>query len=588
MNRSATLRFISVLLASHLPGPFAQCQDLVWDQIHSIPDSPFSFTYNGQSSKDLLSDWKREGSSETLPGGKNRKFTSYDDSSSGMVLQYESTEYADFGAHEWILRFTNGGDADTKVVSDVWALDCTIPCEATEDLTLYYADGSEGRVDDFHPRQNSLEVGAEFDLAPNGGRSSDGVMPYFNLSFSGRSGLIIAIGWTGQWKALIGRDQNSQLTLRTGMKHTHLKLHPGESIRTPSILLLPYSGDRQTGQNTLRRFLLKEILPKPGGRPLQLPIAASGATIGFSSVTESNQVAAIRNLADKKLPVDTWWMDAGWSLGGFPMGMGNPDPDPKRFAHGLRPVADEAHSTGLKFLLWFEPERVMPGTWLRENHPEWLLAPSNLPPPLEYQKDWRLLDLGNPEALDWVKTKVSHDISDYGVDIYRHDFNMHPLYYWRTEEEGDREGIHEIKYIQGLYEYFDFLSNEHPGLLLDNCASGGRRLDFEMMKRSVPLWRSDFCWDPIGGQSITFALSNWLPVHGLGAVSADAYSLRSGYGTNVSFAFDYYNKDAAFWEPLTSGIEEYRMVREFFFGDYYPLTDYSTGEAAWMACEVHR
>ncbi|MCA9439062.1 MAG: alpha-galactosidase, partial [Candidatus Omnitrophica bacterium] len=205
----------------------------------------------------------------------------------------------------------------------------------------------------------------------------------------------------------------------------------------------------------------------------------------------------------------------------------------------------------------------MPGTWLRENHPEWLLAPSNLPPPLEYQKDWRLLDLGNPEALDWVKTKVSHDISDYGVDIYRHDFNMHPLYYWRTDEGADREGIHEIKYIQGMYEYFDFLSNEHPGLLLDNCASGGRRLDFEMMKRSVPLWRSDFCWDPIGGQCITFALSNWLPMHGLGAVSADAYSLRSGYGTNVSFAFDYYNEGAAFWEPLNSGIEEYRMVREF-------------------------
>lgn len=64
----------------------------------------------------------------------------------------------------------------------------------------------------------------------------------------------------------------------------------------------------------------------------------------------------------------------------------------------MRPVSDAAHDAGLKFLLWFEPERVMPGTWLAEHHPDCLLAPAGLPPELQYQTDWRLLDLGNSTA----------------------------------------------------------------------------------------------------------------------------------------------------------------------------------------------
>ena len=49
---------------------------------------------------------------------------------------------------------------------------------------------------------------------------------------------------------------------------------------------------------------------------------------------------------------------------------------PQRFPRGLRPISDHAHTKGLKTLLWFEPERVTPGTWLHEYHREWLLRPT--------------------------------------------------------------------------------------------------------------------------------------------------------------------------------------------------------------------
>lgn len=85
----------------------------------------------------------------------------------------------------------------------------------------------------------------------------------------------------------------------------------------------------------------------------------------------------------------------------------------------MKPVADAAHRAGMRFLLWFEPERVMPGTWLFEHHPGWLLKPGDsVPAPPRYQVNdgFHLFDLGNPEALAWLKAKLS-GVTVIGIDL---------------------------------------------------------------------------------------------------------------------------------------------------------------------------
>ena len=56
------------------------------------------------------------------------------------------------------------------------------------------------------------------------------------------------------------------------MALTHLKLHPGEEIRTPKILMLFWQGERSRGQNLLRQFILAHHRPLSDGKPLQTPI----------------------------------------------------------------------------------------------------------------------------------------------------------------------------------------------------------------------------------------------------------------------------------------------------------------------------
>ena len=47
------------------------------------------------------------------------------------------------------------------------------------------------------------------------------------------------------------------------------------------------------------------------------------------------------------------------------------------------------------------------------------------------------------------------------------------------------------RYILGLYSLWDRILSAHPGLMIDDCSSGGRRIDLETLSRSFPLWRSD-------------------------------------------------------------------------------------------------
>ena len=151
----------------------------------------------------------------------------------------------------------------------------------------------------------------------------------------------------------------------------------------------------------------------------------------------------------------------------------------------------------MRFVLWFEPERMRAGSQLAKEHPEFLLDAD----PTRADAKNLLLNLGNPAARKYMTDTLSAAIAEHGVDVFRQDFNFEPLPYWEKANAPDRVGITEIRYIEGLYEMWDDLLGRHKSLSIDNCASGGRRIDLETCSRSLPLWPSDFmdvCGPPYG------------------------------------------------------------------------------------------
>jgi alpha-galactosidase len=257
--------------------------------------------------------------------------------------------------------------------------------------------------------------------------------------------------------------------------------------------------------------------------------------------------------------------------------------DPERFPSSLKGMTDHIHRKGIKMMVWFEPERVTAGSLFHQEHPEWMLKKSG-------NERTFLFNLADPDAREWLSSYIGGFLESRGIDYYRQDFNMEPEEYWMEADEPGREGMTEVLYIEGLYKFWDSLLERFPGLLIDNCASGGRRLDLETVGRSAPLWRSDYGFGEVNGyQNQTYGLEWFLPFHGTGVYTTDTYGSRSAYSSAMVMNFKLTDIRFSFFE-MKRVYDEYRMLQPYYLEDFYPLsgTEDVTSLSRWIVYQLHR
>ncbi|MDF2685802.1 MAG: hypothetical protein K0S55_983, partial [Clostridia bacterium] len=412
--------------------------------------------------------------------------------------------------------------------------------------------------------------------------------PYMKLIFE-EYGINIAIGWSAQWEVSVAPSENG-VNFTSGQQRTHTYLKPGETIRTPRVNLMGFTGGEIRGRNLWRRWYLKHILPRENGNPISPALCLHTWMIDgkpeFTGITEENQIIGIDAYLKQGLKPDIWWIDAGW----YPCNYDWPHtgtwhPDFERLPNGLKPVGEKCDENDIKLLVWFEPERVRQNTELDTEHPAWLL----------HHHDGngndlidRMLNLGNKECCDWLIDHVDKLIKESHIRIYRQDFNFAPLGYWIENEKEDRIGALENFHVQGYLRYWDELILRNPGLWIDSCASGGRRNDLETMRRAVPLHYTDvgygnhpvkqkqhremFEWIPY----FRAHTMNWDNAEGSyenGGKPIDKFAYHCAMAPSVTSMIEYNDSDEMFelgriMQPIWHEAAELMLT-----GDYYPLTE---------------
>jgi len=523
-------------------------------------------------------------------------------------------KYGDFDAYEWVNELENTGEGETEIISELWDADVSIPfaheekrtpsayCPERNEVTQVIAPlGANVGERDFSAEVDEISFtmpdylfpGQSVRFKSTSGRSSDGRAPFFNVHRGGR-GFIAAVGWTGQWNCRIERESDA-VNFRSKIEDTHFCLYAGEKIRTSSVLIMLYEGSVEDGQNKWRRLLRKHFSPVYSERELPFSLGIWG---GMPTYDVFHRLEAAE---ESGIPVNCMWMDAGW--------YGDAMPTPNEFegdwaehtgdwrvsAHihpgEMREIREKLRTSGKRFLLWLEPERVKASAPIARAHPEYFLSSGR-----EGETNL-LLNLGNEAAWRYCYETLCDVIEKLGVSCYRQDFNFYPLSLWRAADGESRQGITEIKHISGLYRLWDALREKCSCLLIDNCASGGKRIDIETLKRSVPLWRSDvYCpanYKPEAAQVHGMSYSLWMPYSGTGSGRCfDEYSIRSAYAPAMRLCHAFSAAD-----PFTKGEkteflrkygEEYLAVRKYFSGDVHFLTKPSADESAWCAVQWSR
>lgn len=538
----------------------------------------------------------------------------------GLKVTNIAKKYENFDAYEWVNYIENTSDTPTDIISELWDCDCTLPLEHesprkweayfpdTNTATKIYAPtGSTWTMDEFYSNVDALKDNKRINhiypymtksYSASGGRSSECNAPFFNIHKNGK-GYVFAIGWTGQWNCSIERTEND-ITFKSKIEDTHFKVMPGEKFRTSSVVIMPYEGNVTASHNKWRR-LIKEHFSLIGteGREKYGPLCA-GIWGGMKTKSVIDRIEKIKK---NNLPFEYIWMDAGWygsdtapSPDEFEGDWGSHTGDwkvsPLIHPNGLKDVSKAIHDAGMKFLLWFEPERVIRTTPISLSHPEYFLQTG-----LENDNN-QLLNLGDDNAWNYCFDTLSNLIDELKIDCYRQDFNFSPLDYWRYNDEVDRQGISEIKHINGMYKLWDSLLKKFPNLIIDNCASGGRRIDIETLRRSMPLWRSDYqCpanYDIEASQCHHMTYNTWIPYSGTGTGREyDEYRIRSSYDSSMTTNYSFSERES-FCDTkdkidfIKKYTEEYLKVRPYFSEDFYPLTEFSDKLDTWCAMQFDR
>lgn len=368
------------------PSSAEMAQARAWFEDHlsaaalAAGEFPVSWGYGDTLAPAPAPDWPGKADER---GGEERveRTLTLVDPSSGLEIRCEASLFTDFPAVEWVVHLRNTGAADTPVVDDLLPLCAEFAVAPEVPCTLHHARGSECQQNDFEPLTDVVAVGGEVKIGSRAGRSSDPDLPFFNLQL-GEGGVICAVGWTGGWRAEFGRSEEG-VTLRSGMTRTHLRLHPGEEIRTPRMLLLFWEGDRRCSQNLLRRFLLAHHSPRPKGELIEGPICWAQ----WGEVRTADQLMKLRWCQEQGLPLDVFWIDAGW-YGDAPFKEGSNvfnsqwytqagswRPNRETYPDGFAPLGDACREAGKDLLVWIEPERCKVNTDLPREHPDWLLGP---------------------------------------------------------------------------------------------------------------------------------------------------------------------------------------------------------------------
>ncbi len=545
-------------------------------------DTLFSFDYGGKAYAEHIKNW-----SKTVTPTDTGWTVTY--RNGNVVAWSEITLDPETVSIEWTNYFKNEGSSNSPAISNIRAINSTV---TVDDPTLTSANGSTAEATDFQPFSVNLSEKTNYSMATTGGRSSQGAFPYFDIG-NEEYGIIGAIGWTGNWSANFAND-NGNITIDAGMQGTKITLYAGEQMRTPMIMLQFFKGDQDDGHNAFRQLMLKSYTPADAsGQPIEH--APFSVSVGdWAGHGEEKLLEIAGDLKDNGIKYECFWIDTGWfgdesgntitdGIWGQQVGNWYFIPGDDVYPNGnIQRLSQYLEEQDKELLLWFEPERAKAGTKLANEKSDWMLKDKWLNSSTIY-----LYDFSDDDACNYMINMISTMIQDNGLNWYRQDLNVEPAKYWELQDLsenllGNRKGMTEIKYITNLYRYLDELVERNPGLMIDNCAAGGRRLDLEMMKRSVSLWNTDYLnqKDSNGtkictydeARSINYNLSWWLPIHAGGWVWNETntntkYAFRGDMNSGMTLV-SVIAKNSLVKNTL---LEQYFDCRELMNGDYYIL-----------------
>ncbi|GAB6856214.1 alpha-galactosidase [Microbacterium xylanilyticum] len=297
----------------------------------------------------------------------------------------------------------------------------------------------------------------------------------------------IHVAWSGNKSLLAERVVTGEAFLAGGELYApgEIVLGEGESIETPWVI-----GSWGDGLNELSARFHDELRARPQHPRRPRPVTLNT----WEAVYFDHDLDRLTALVDAAAEVgaERFVLDDGWFRGrrDDTAGLGDWFVDEEVWPQGLTPLIDHVRAAGMEFGLWVEPEMVNPDSSLARTHPEWILrSRAELPASARQQQ---VLDLSRPDAYAYIAGRLHALLDEYPISYLKWDHNRDLVDAGSGPGGGSRVHAHTL----AVYRLLDELTERHPGLEIESCASGGARVDLGILQRTHRIWTSD-CTDPL-------------------------------------------------------------------------------------------
>ena len=417
---------------------------------------------------------------------------------------------------------TNEGAEDYRV--DELLVAFAVPARAREVLDFAGRWGKE-RV----PQRRPLDVGTTRREGRHGRTGADSafVLHLGTPGFGFAEGEVWAVhtAWSGNHVHYAERSLHGDQLVGGGelLLHGEARLTRGQTYPGPWVY-----ANHGLGLDAVARRFHRWLRSRPEHPGVERPVTLNV----WEAVYFDHDLDRLLALADQaaSVGVERFVLDDGWfgSRRNDRSGLGDWVVSPDVWPDGLHPLVDRVTDLRMQFGLWIEPEMVNPDSDLARAHPEWLMQPGGrLPVEARFQQ---VLNLAIPEAYAHVRDHLFALLDEYPIAYLKWDHNRDLV------DAGTAPGGAPAVHAQTLafYRLVDEIKAAHPGLEIESCASGGGRIDLEVMSRCDRVWASD-CIDPLERQQIDRWTAQLLPPEMVGSHIASSRSLTTGRTHDLSF-----------------------------------------------------
>lgn len=295
------------------------------------------------------------------------------------------------------------------------------------------------------------------------------------------SSLFWQIEHNGSWHYEIGDQHNNFYLCVSGPTELQSQwfkiLKPGESFESVPVAVGVAADDFGKAMGELTKY--RRMIRRPNQDNEDLPVIFNDyMNCLFGDPTTEKELPLIDAAAE--CGCEYYVIDAGWyAPGEWWDSVGEWQESRERFPNGIIEVTDYIRKKGMVAGVWLELEvmgiecekaKKVPDDWFFVRHGKRV-----------FDRSRHQLDFRNPEVIAHVDEVIDRVVRDYGVGYIKMDYNIEPG--TGTEIGADSFGDGLLEHERAYLRWIDGVFARYPDLVIENCSSGGLRIDYALLSR---------------------------------------------------------------------------------------------------------